>query len=113
MTEDTPATTDTSVTPTLAPDVVTVHAAYVVVINRDGSISTTAVTPAGLKPITVERVATTSDVFESSKDIVTDLESQMLADRVARRVLDMLTPTDESTEAKNRIAQALADRKAE
>jgi hypothetical protein len=104
MTEDTPV---------LVPEAVTVHSAYLVVINRDGSISTTAVTPAGLKAITVERVATTADVFESSKEIVTDLEAQMLADRVARRVVEMLTPADESAEAKARIAQALADRKAE
>jgi hypothetical protein len=111
-TDATAEATEETVT-TLVPDVVTVHAAYVVVINRDGSLSTTVVTPAGLKPLTVERVANTMDVFEASKDIVDDIEGQMLADRVARRVVAALTPPDETAEAKARIAEALAERTAE
>jgi len=117
---DAPATgapeTDAPVETTDAPavpEVLTVHAAYVVIINPDGSLSTTVVTPAGLKQFTVERVATTMDIFQSSKDIVEDLEAQILADRVARRVVAAITPADETDEAKARIAQALADRKAE
>ena len=94
-------------------DKVTVHAAYVVVINRDGTLSTTVVSPEGLKPFTVERTASTFDVFEASKDIVSDIEGQLLADRVAKRVIAAITPKDETAEAKARIAEALADRKAE
>lgn len=100
-------------TTTLTPDVVTVHAAYIVVINRDGSLSTTVVQPSGIKPITVERVATVFDVLQASKEVVADIEGQLLADRVAKRVLAAITPADEDAEAKARIAQALADRKAE
>ena len=120
MTEETPVEETTSVeetttteelepTPTL--EAVTVHAAYVVVINRDGSLSTTVVQPAGIKPITVERVASVFDVLQSSKELVSDIEGQILADRVAKRVLASMAPVDEDAEAKARIAQALADRK--
>jgi predicted Fe-Mo cluster-binding NifX family protein len=110
-TEETTATEE--VQTTLTPDVVTVHAAYIVVINRDGSLSTTVVQPAGIKPITVERVASVYDVLQASKEVVADIEGQLLADRVAKRVINALTPADEDAEAKARIAQALADRKAE
>ena len=116
MTEETPVeetTTTEEVQTTLTPEVVTVHAAYVVVINRDGSLSTTVVQPSGIKPITVERVATVYDVLQASKEITSDIEGQLLADRVAKRVLASMAPVDEDAEAKARIAQALADRKSE
>jgi len=117
MTEETTPVEETTATEevqtTLTPDVVTVHAAYIVVINRDGSLSTTVVQPAGIKPITVERVASVYDVLQASKEVVADIEGQLLADRVAKRVINALTPADEDAEAKARIAQALADRKAE
>ena len=57
-----------------------VHAAYVVVLNADGSLNTTAVKPG--QPI-------------------------------AKTVLAQILPKDPEAEAKARIAQALAERKAE
>jgi hypothetical protein len=110
--ESAPAEENTDVAET-APEPVTVHAGFVIIINRDGSLSTTVITPAGVKPIIAERAATVYDVLQASKEVVSDIEGQVLADRVAKRVLAAITPVDEDAEAKARIAQALADRKAE
>jgi hypothetical protein len=100
MTDET-SVVETPAEEVVAPETVTVHAAYVVVINSDGTLNTTAVTPAGLKPFTVERVATATDIFKSSKEIVSDIESQILADRVTRRVVAALKPADNPETGEN------------
>jgi hypothetical protein len=90
-----------------------VHAAYVVVLNEDGSLSTTFMKPGTPLFFEVERATTTYDVFSTSKEIATEIESQLMADRIAKTVISQIMPKDPEAEAKARIAQALAERKAE
>lgn len=83
------------------------QAAYIVTINEDGSISTEVVgTDAG-----VSRLATTFDIYQTSKELVAQIESQMLADMVARRVVEALQPADKSAEIRSKILDALNERK--
>jgi hypothetical protein len=83
-----------------------IEAAYTVVINADGTMST------HLHPAdeATRRQATTYDVFGCSKELVTDIESQLLADRVARALAPLLQPKDESEEIKAKLRSALSDR---
>lgn len=85
------------------------QAAYIVTINSDGSISTESV---GLDK-GVERVASTFDIYQTSKELVSEIEQQLLADRVARRVVTALQPRDESAETRAKILDALNERKKE
>lgn len=85
------------------------QAAYIVTINSDGSISTESV---GLDK-GVDRVATTFDIYQTSKELVSEIEQQLLADRVARRVVTALQPKDESAETRTKILDALNERKKE
>jgi hypothetical protein len=85
------------------------QAAYIVTLNDDGSISTESVDiDKG-----VERKATTYDIFQSSKELVSEIESQMLAERISRRVLAGLQPADPSAETRAKIIDALNERKQE
>ena len=85
------------------------QAAYIVTINDDGSLSTEAVDiDKG-----VARKATTYDIYQTSKELATEIETQMLADRVARRVVAALQPSDPSAETRAKIIEALNDRKSE
>jgi hypothetical protein len=88
----------------------TVHAAYVVVINTDGTLSTTLAKPDEPISFSVERAAGVYDVFTSSKQLVDDIEIQLLADRVAKTVISALQPRDPSAEIKGKIKEALSDR---
>ena len=90
-----------------------VHAAYVVILNQDGSLSTTMIKPGAPVFFEVERATSTYDVFSTSKEIATEIEGQLMADRIAKTVLSQILPRDPEAEAKARIAQALADRKPE
>jgi hypothetical protein len=92
---------------------VTVYSAYVVVLNEDGTLSTTLVKPGSPVFFDVVRATTTYDVFTTSKELANEIESQVMADRISKAVVARLIPADPSTEAKARIAEALADRKAE
>lgn len=85
------------------------QAAYIVTINDDGSISTEPVdTDKG-----VTRKATTFDIYQTSKELATEIENQMLADRIARRVVAAMQPADPSAETRAKIIEALNDRKAD
>lgn len=96
-----------------APKPAMVYSAYVVVINEDGTLSTTLVKPGNPVFFDVTRAATTYDVFTTSKELANEIESQVMADRISKAVIARLTPADPDAEAKARIAQALAERKAE
>jgi len=109
-TED--VTPDAPVTPE-TPQPVTVHSAYVVVINEDGTLSTTLVKPGSPIFFDVAKATTTYDVLTTSKELTYEIESQVMADRISKAVIARLTPADPDAEAKARIAQALADRQAE
>jgi hypothetical protein len=86
-----------------------IQAGFSVVINEDGTLST-HVFPAS---DTVARQATTYDIYGCSKELVNDIESQLLADRISKVVLAKLMPPTSEEIAKVRIAEALANRQAE
>jgi hypothetical protein len=86
-----------------------IQAGFSVMINEDGTLTTT-VFPADEN---VARQATTFDIYGCSKELVDDIESQLLADRVAKAVIAKLMPPTPEEMAKARIAEALAERKSE
>lgn len=112
-TEQDSATATTAPVETEAPKPVTVHSAYVVVINEEGTLSTTLVKPGTPVFFDVVQATTTYDVFTTSKELANEIESQVMADRISKAVIARLMPADPEAEAKARIAQALAERKAE
>jgi len=83
-----------------------IQAGYTVIINEDGTIRT-QVLPADENTM---RQATTFDIYQTSKELVSDIESQLLADRVARTVLANLQPKDSAAELKEKLLNALSDR---
>lgn len=86
-----------------------IQAAYTVIINLDGTIETQIVDVSE----DVVRRATTFDIYQTSKELVSDIESHLLADRVARAVVNAIKPTDETAELKQRLLNALSDRNIE
>lgn len=82
----------------------TVQAAYLVKLFADGSLQTVPMTEG------VERIATAFDVFRSTSEINKDLETQLIADKVARLVVANLTPKTAAEETKEKIVEALNDR---
>jgi hypothetical protein len=85
------------------------QAAYIVTINDDGSITTESVgTDKG-----VTRKASTFDIYQTSKELVSEIEQQILADKVAHRVVLALQPKDEAAETRAKIIDALNERKQE
>lgn len=87
-----------------------VHAAYVVVLNSNGTLNTTLVKPGSPINFGVERASTTYDVFVTSKQLVHEIETSILADRVAATVLQNLQPKDSAAETAEKIKEALNDR---
>ena len=83
-----------------------IQAGYTVIINLDGTIRTEIL----LESETVARKASTFDIYQTSKVLVSDIESQLLADRVARTVLANLQPKDSAAELKEKLLNALSDR---
>jgi hypothetical protein len=79
---------------------------YLVTAQEDGTITTTPTEASE----DVTRKATTFDIYQTSKELVNDIESQMLADRVARYVVARMQPKDNSEEIKAKIINALTDR---
>lgn len=82
------------------------QAKYIVTINEDGTLATESV-EAGED---VLRTATTFDIYQSSKELVSEVEHLLLADRVAKAVVAQLQPIDPSAEIKSKIIDALSDR---
>jgi hypothetical protein len=82
------------------------QSAFTVVLNPDGSFFTQ---PAEAGEF-VERTATTFDIYRACKEIATEIENQILADRVAKTVIAALQPADLSSENKTKIIDALSDR---
>ena len=63
---------------------------FLVLVNEDGTIATFAELPE--EPIEAKRQANNYDVYQAAKQIVDDFEMGMLADRVARTVIETLMP---------------------
>jgi len=83
-----------------------VQTAYTVGIRLDGTIFTEVIEPNEA----VQRKATTFDIYQTSRELVSDIESQLLADRVARTVVASLQPKDNVAEFKEKLINALSDR---
>lgn len=83
-----------------------IQAAYTVGIRADGTIFT------DILEINdgIQRKATTFDIYQTSKELVSDIESQLLSDRVVRAVVSALQPKDETEEIRARVLDALNDR---
>jgi hypothetical protein len=83
-----------------------VQVAYTVGIRLDGTVFTEVLEPSEV----IQRRATTFDIYQTSRELVSDIESQLLADRVARTVLASLQPKDNVAEFKEKLINALSDR---
>jgi hypothetical protein len=83
-----------------------VVAGYTVFLELDGTITTHAL-PADDQ---IERQATTMDIYSTSKELATNVETYLLADRVAQAVVQALQPVNPSSEMKEKIKEALSDR---
>jgi hypothetical protein len=83
-----------------------IQAAYTVGIRLDGTVFTEVLEPSKV----IQRRATTFDIYQTSRELVSDIESQLLADRVARTVLASLQPKDNVAEFKEKLINALSDR---
>lgn len=80
------------------------QASYVVEINKDGSITTQAVT------VGVSRKATTYDIYQTSKQLASEIEELLLADRIAKHLIAAMQPADPAEEQRKKIAEALSER---
>jgi hypothetical protein len=78
--------------------------AFTVLVHEDGSVSTEAV--GGDR---VQRKASTFDVFHSCREIVEDIESLLLTDRITKSVL-MALSANPANEAKEKLRSALSER---
>lgn len=83
-----------------------IDAAFTVTINLDGTLTTT------LHPVdeNTRRQATTYDIYGCSKELVSDIESQLLADRIVRSISPLLQPKDDAADLKAKLLSALSDR---
>lgn len=97
-------TEETTVTVESAPEAPKVIAAYIVAINADGSTSTQPLTEGTQRP------ATTFDIFQTSKQLASEIEGLLLAERVAKAVASMLKPADPSAETAAAVSAALSER---
>ena len=86
-------------------------ARFTVTIDDQGRITTQA-EPADTINM-LERTASTFDIYQACKEIVSDIDSHLLADRVSKLVLDKLQPKNAADEIKEKIISALNDRKQE
>ena len=83
-----------------------IKTAFTVGIRLDGSIFTEILETNDV----ITQKATTFDIYQSCKEIVSDIDSQLLAERVARTVVASLQPRDSATELKEKLLNALSDR---
>jgi hypothetical protein len=86
-----------------------IQAAYTVIIKSDGTIATELLEANE----GIQRKATTFDIYQTSKELVSDIESQLMADRVVRAVVEALQPKDDAAEIRTRVLDALNDRNIE
>ena len=79
------------------------QAAYTVVIKADGTLETIPVTEGVL------RAASTYDIYQTSKQLVSEIDGFLLAERVANAVLEALQPTSPSEQQRAKISEALSE----
>jgi hypothetical protein len=81
-------------------------ASYIVRINEDGSIVTVPLEAGEC----IARKATTFDIYQCSKELVNNIESQLLADRIAEAVILAMSESDPTDEKRARLTSALNER---
>ena len=81
-----------------------IQAAYSVIIKADGTLETLPVTE------NVTRTATTYDIYQTSKQLVSEIDDFLLADRVAKAVVNALQPVPPSEQQRAKISEALSER---
>ena len=81
-----------------------VQASFIVSLNHDGSLTTQSVT------VGVDRKATTYDIYQASKQLASEIEEMLLADRIAKHIIAAMQPTDPAEEQRKRITDALSER---
>lgn len=79
---------------------------FVVLLGDDGSISTAPEFPE--EKIEKSRIVTNYDVYTTAKQIVDEYETNILASKVARTVLNALVP--EKTNVSDKVKEALKER---
>lgn len=79
---------------------------FIAVVNSDGTITTMPDLPEG--GLTRARSVTNYDVYQTSKQVVEEFESSVLADKIARTVLLALNP--EVPTISDKVKEALKDR---
>lgn len=79
---------------------------YIMAVQKDGTIQTFREIPA--EGLEAERPFNTLDIFKVSKEVVADIEAQLLADRVTQGVLSVLDTRQQSVSEK--VADALKAR---
>ena len=80
--------------------------AYSVFVGIDGAIHTQLSEPTN----EIVRKATSFDVYSTSRDLIHDIESQMLANRITKVVVEAMKEADPKQEARERLINALSNR---
>ena len=78
---------------------------FVVVINSDGTLNTFVDLPESLP---ANRPATNWDVYQAAKQIATEVDNQLLAEKVTNSVLAALAP--QTTPVSDKVKEALKER---
>ena len=78
--------------------------AFAVIVHDDGAVSTEVFADK------VRRKATTFDIYQACREIVADIESLLLADRVTKSVVAALQNLNPSDDVKERLRSALSER---
>lgn len=84
----------------------TIETFFITAINTDGSISTLTEFPT--EPFEFSRTATRFDVYQTSKQIVEEVEQANLVERIVASVTEALTPTVQTVP--DRVKEALKNR---
>lgn len=88
-----------------------VETAFIVAVNTDGTLLTVPLSPdSDVLPNKITRLAGTFDIYNSCREISTDIESTLLAQKIATQMVNLLKPEDAEMEMKRRMAEKLKER---
>lgn len=80
--------------------------AFTVKVDKNGGI----VTEFHTSGEELARQATPFDVYHTCKELVSDMDTQILVERISRAVAEQIKPQDAASELKSRLLSALSDR---
>lgn len=88
-----------------------VEAAFIVVINTDGTLLTVPLSPeSDVIPNKINRIPSTFDIYNSCREIASDIESTLTAQKIAANLVSLLKPEDSEMEMKRRMVEKLKER---